>query len=79
MNPPSWLPLAVWGEFTQPSLRLLFHVCTYNVIIGESLALCTPLRELWGALDGLGASNAAENNYRAILSGTRSVADVAHL
>ena len=24
----SWLPLAAAGEFTQPSLRLLFHVCT---------------------------------------------------
>ena len=28
VNPASWLPLAAGGEFTQPSLHLLFHVCT---------------------------------------------------
>ena len=31
MNPASCLPLAAGGEFTQPSLRLLFHVCRYII------------------------------------------------
>ena len=29
MNPASWLPLAAGGEFTQPSLHILFTAFTY--------------------------------------------------
>ena len=29
VNPASWLTLAAWGEFTQPSLHFFLHVCRY--------------------------------------------------
>ena len=51
MNPASWLPPAAGGEFTQPSLHLLFLVfmCFWRFII---LFLHLRLGDVVIALDG---------------------------
>ena len=42
VNPESWVPLAAWVEFTQPSVRLILQICISTARIGDLLLLFLP-------------------------------------